>query len=1334
MSKINNTSVGEAIDIKAKLKPLEDNLSKVAGIPVELTLRGERTNSYTISFDGDNPEAQSKLKSYLGDGVKWNDCGYDEGSEATFMYFNVMAGDVNESAGQGGFSDNVYNHKYIQSYTDKFGYINNTNRTHENDAALEKLMDDMGYTTEQKAALLISPGRHVAETIDMRGGVTDETKNALTKFLKTYDADDFNISEAAGDNGYGSIQDFVTALVYREIPSEKYDNIYAEVEQKFGRAALLNSIGSMQGGINISNAVNYTNYCNQEGNLNESVEDDTALSSDLLALFKQSGYVELGIQRKMKVKDLSSGKFIDIPSATNATNAEIDKILAKYNYKRQPHGTQAVNSNTTTFKLIPLNESKVNEGVDGMTDKQEKEIADEYRTIQYDYTMEDAIEHLADKHTYGSQHTIVKALKSQGVELTYLKNGKRVDAYPNIKADSVKEELTQAEYVRIRKEPMARLYEFNSIKKMFILKAGKKPESNIIGSISMQEGKRYMVNMYGVAQLCTYKGKINEIHMFAPVSNQSVELTGTTDEFIRNIRPVKESYYVVLQCDDGSAQDGNVIGKAFNSPESYDESGWRDEHDGWTIIYLGNDKKKAESFGIQINESTVLEEPAEIYIDGYPYYLSKMGDTTHFEMVNDKNACGTGGICVHHVGEYRDHPMYDDLTKWLKGGDSMNGKKYGEIKEAMSHGNPQSIDDIKTWDDLTMFTGISNEEESELMNAVESCGTVDELIDWIINNISDKDAQCKLMDYYTKYWGINESLKHERSRKINEQDEVWTIDDFKSHLGDEAGNYHMAYPEDKQDFLQWLGDNAAKLPYSINRFQSVIGGNNSWHTANDGDVDVMINAVGNYVNENKKRGVAMMINENKVSEESQEEPTMADAVKKARSIIASGTTAWEDVKTELAKEYPDFQSAELDMAIDKAKQPGSIYDLNEGLADDFAKWAGEYVEERTVDGEGKILYWVEKSNSSAAFEALSLLFTLDPGLQSQFENVNTEFGEGDNNMTAFIFKPTFKDYIPVDEHAIKPRKEWSLNEMKQAIKHNIGWYSLDDIYDKKKVLEWFDANRRKIADFNKIRTRISENNEWCTDDEDHISAMLEGYSAIGAGPEAKANEDANHLDTLVNIQPGKYGKGTKEYDALMYYRENDPYKLTSLNTTKTNIKGISYNEPNDEWNINESKTFDENDGLNVVISFKSSKPLDKSYGGDHFDLKDIGSSGDGYTAVLSSCWTGFDYDGQELIDAITNELNQEEWGSDISDISIKRNINEDLMPDGKDKSLYVSEQDAINKLGAAQIDVDDNGQPIYKIGDTPYIVVDGILYTISDFGGYNEPNYPVRKTVFKQLN
>lgn len=72
------------------------------------------------------------------------------------------------------------------------------------------------------------------------------------------------------------------------------------------------------------------------------------------------------------------------------------------------------------------------------------------------------------------------------------------------------------------------------------------------------------------------------------------------------------------------------------------------------------------------------DEIAEIFVEGHPYYISKMGDSTHFKMSNSREGDNPhgGAAMVSHVGQHSDRSYIDDVKSWLKGGKSPEGKKY----------------------------------------------------------------------------------------------------------------------------------------------------------------------------------------------------------------------------------------------------------------------------------------------------------------------------------------------------------------------------------------------------------------------------------------------------------------------------------------------------------------------------------------------------------------------------------------------------------------------------------------------------------------------------------
>ena len=68
------------------------------------------------------------------------------------------------------------------------------------------------------------------------------------------------------------------------------------------------------------------------------------------------------------------------------------------------------------------------------------------------------------------------------------------------------------------------------------------------------------------------------------------------------------------------------------------------------------------------------DEVAEIYISGHPYYIKKMGDSTHFKLANSRD--GVDVVIGSHIGQHRGEEYYDDIYDWLRGGKNPNGNQY----------------------------------------------------------------------------------------------------------------------------------------------------------------------------------------------------------------------------------------------------------------------------------------------------------------------------------------------------------------------------------------------------------------------------------------------------------------------------------------------------------------------------------------------------------------------------------------------------------------------------------------------------------------------------------
>jgi hypothetical protein len=71
----------------------------------------------------------------------------------------------------------------------------------------------------------------------------------------------------------------------------------------------------------------------------------------------------------------------------------------------------------------------------------------------------------------------------------------------------------------------------------------------------------------------------------------------------------------------------------------------------------------------------------------------------------------------------------------------------------------------------------------------------------------------------------------------------------------------------------------------------------------------------------------------------------------------------------------------------------------------------------------------------------------------------------------------------------------------------------------------------------------------------------------------------------------------------------------------------------------------------------------------------------------------------------------------------------EVQSDGTPTNVYITEQEAIDKLGATLKRLSDFSNPIYNVMGKEYIIVDGVLHTMTP--DWEEPDYPVRKTAPK---
>jgi hypothetical protein len=175
-----------------------------------------------------------------------------------------------------------------------------------------------------------------------------------------------------------------------------------------------------------------------------------------------------------------------------------------------------------------------------------------------------------------------------------------------------------------------------------------------------------------------------------------------------------------------------------------------------------------------------------IYVDNYPYYLKKMGDTTHFRMSNSMS--GVDIVIPSHIGQHRGESYYEDVRSWLKGGANPNGKKYisndsyakgGAIKNQYEDRTPEDVWNNWTEEQKRHFLTDHKNHIYKYGNLYDSLKQKEDLI---TKNYSElpKNLRLAISDHiedgqYAKGGNINKNITKMRKQKLKKGDTVTVI-------------------------------------------------------------------------------------------------------------------------------------------------------------------------------------------------------------------------------------------------------------------------------------------------------------------------------------------------------------------------------------------------------------------------------------------------------------------------------------------------------------------------------------------------------------------------------
>ncbi len=217
------------------------------------------------------------------------------------------------------------------------------------------------------------------------------------------------------------------------------------------------------------------------------------------------------------------------------------------------------------------------------------------------------------------------------------------------------------------------------------------------------------------------------------------------------------------------------------------------------------------------------DEIAEIFVEGHPYYISKMGDSTHFKMANSREGANPhgGAAMVSHVGQHSDRSYIDDVKSWLKGGKSPEGKKYANwglrYGQGGGIGEPQGVEGMMAKGGnvsdkalSNLYTALSDAWDVEPELLIEM-GITDEVYKKLENMVvSQSKANNAKYDYSQVVFeteGDMEDIQMEEKEKWDVIHDVVGFDRVKgyTYYGGDEKKMHLSFYEGNKFILELLG-------------------------------------------------------------------------------------------------------------------------------------------------------------------------------------------------------------------------------------------------------------------------------------------------------------------------------------------------------------------------------------------------------------------------------------------------------------------------------------------------------------------------------------------------
>ena len=1124
-----------------KLVQMEVSLSKVAGIPVEITVRDPEKLAFTISFDGENQEAQQKIKNYLGTGVVWDECGYDAPCEASFMYFTAKP--IAESKAK--------IHESFENDTAKFKQSLNITSSIPADTATDSQyhLNDNWHVTKGNNKFWINKENSGRFSIRVNGKAVankvcndiDDTISYINGYQSTDEAVKVDMGGKWGVVGEieqmkkqgHTIESSIGSGGSHTITSKK-DGKEHKTEVRIGTK--YHHITSTDADLQFTGSTNEAaSYYPKDGDKVEIIDGQNKGKKGTVRSTFSNAYKVVDDSGDTLIGGMMFGDDLDakrLKKINEHISDDIDEAITPANIQNilQLRGYKNVK---VSAEVISIDGHKIDYQIGNANGRKEGTI-NIYLCNKIDK---------GNKDEFNSEEVPLDKFQAELVRGIEIVLSEDIDE---------SKELSQAEYLRIRHLPEAKEYKFDATRKLYIKETKKEPQTVKIGKITLVEGSKYALTDEALQlneALAIYEGtsdptpeqKADIISKYnAELKRLNITPDDTNTDLCREI--LRLTYDAVM----GYMNESKETFHNFTIPLRNGES--------FKISYV------AESLIGRVFEIRMVESDEDVQTIEYDLTMDDNDEIIYRQEAAEEtmaayiNGAGIEGKKFDITAECTGESSYTDgFTFKLTG-------KISELKAFVMEFDGVSSDDFYAMYGLAKPTTEMKviKEEAGDDAVISVTGTYQSTLN---DDQPNEDAvKAKLEKKCTKAGCTVESVKYTGDSDSYGWFFKVTVSGKTSDLKKVCGGRGKIYNNDGFPWNKKANEEAGDDEFLDQKITKIVG-TEARTTAvsnpgggigyaihwmgkgNDGSIAAvvdMLKDMGTWPQELAyKEADDITIG---VFVPKSETATHESKINKKRSKLITEAKVNEADEAITPSWMDDFDSKDVDGWLCATEYPGVLNWYKKRQDDKFndwwiaatPNWDGEGntpIDLMDNDGFVEPIGKISQSNFTTFDEYAE---AMKPYLTKVSDDgeliIESKINEDLDEDTKAIIINTFKGYdrnddlqaftrllkataLPdikyndvyttllaadkIDENRIpSDTTVWSVDEFKAEIMTDAGWYCMDDEDDKENFIGWLKQYSIQLPyNVDKMIPVIQANDSWCTDNEDDVDAMLDAFGA-----------------------------------------------------------------------------------------------------------------------------------------------------------------------------------------------------------------------------------------------